>query len=264
MKLKDLNIVVPVTELCQLGRKHGTDKSQHGYTKLYYCIMKEYRMYSVNLFEIGICVGASLKMWEEFFPNGKIFGIDNGRKIQGSEIQYSRRNETPTKDDLRLLQEGQLSRFKDFSRIETDRIKCFGADQRSRLQLRSAFNYFQCKKFNFIIDDGQHYQEHQQKSLGVLFKNVKSKGYYVIEDVCPQSLLLGGCYWGQKKNDCSDSTDVVFRRYIKTGKLSSDYIGTEDIEYIEEYTEDIFIYNALHKNNSPVGGSSNLIILKKK
>ena len=238
---------MPITDLCRLGKKHKTDKPDHGYTRVYFHIMKAWKDRPVSLFEIGIYRGDSLRMWQEYFVKGKIFGIDNGRKLPDSEVRYSYRNENPSKDDLRLLQTGQLSKHNKFDWVKGDRIKCFIADQRSSLQLRNALSYFKYKRFNFIIDDGQHYQEHQQKSLGLLFKNVKPNGYYIIEDVCCQSLLLQGCYWGQRKKDCSDSTDAVFREFIKTGKLNSIYLSKEEAKYIESNTEDVFMYDAMNK-----------------
>jgi hypothetical protein len=54
--------------------------------------------------------------------------------------------------------------------------------------------------FDYIVDDGHHYQEHQQVSLGVLFEHVKPGGYYIIEDVASMDTLLKGKYWGQKKS----------------------------------------------------------------
>ena len=262
--LKTLNRKLPITKLCRAGRQFNTDKPDHGYTRVYYEIMKQSKLEAINLFEIGVHRGHSLKMWESFFSNGNIFGIDNGRNVFGGNIKFGRRNERPSEDDLRLLQTGQLGNSNDFNWIETDRIKCFMADQRSEEQLKQAFDYFNCKKFDFIVDDGLHYQEHQQKSLGLLFKHVKPGGYYIIEDVCPQALLLQGCFWGQKKNDCTDSTDFVFRTFIKTGVFNREYVTEKEAKCIEDNTDDVFIYDSTGENNSPVNGTSKLVIIRKK
>ncbi len=262
--LKDLNRSLPETELCILGKKHKTDKPGNGYTKVYYEVAKEYKNKPVNFFEIGVYFGASLKMWEEFFPQGKIFGIDNGRITPGSHIKTGQSNEIPSVDDLKLLKEGRVDELNNFDFIENDRIKCYMADQRSESQLKEAFEYFNCNKFNFILDDGQHYQEHQQKSLGLLFKNIKPGGYYIIEDVADQYSLISGAYWGQRKKDASDSTDAVFESFIKTGKLDSIYLSEEECKYIEDNTEDVFMYEANNENNSPINGTSKLVGIKKK
>ena len=130
-KLESLNKSLPETELCKIGRTCKTDKPGNGYTKVYYEIMKDFREESINMFEIGVYFGASLKMWEEFFPNGKIFGIDNGRIIPNSSIQTGQSNQIPSIGDLKMLQPGEIDKLNNFDWIENDRIKCFMADQRN-------------------------------------------------------------------------------------------------------------------------------------
>jgi len=263
-KLKSLNKDLPKTELCEIGKKCQTDKPGNGYTKVYYEIMKDVREEPVNMFEIGIYFGASIKMWEEFFPNGKIFGIDNGRMLPNSNIKMGKCNNIPSIDEVKLLHPGTIDELNNFNWIENNRIKCYMADQRDEPQLKDTLNYFKCDKFDFILDDGHHYQEHQQRSLSLLFKNIKSGGYYIIEDVIDHIGMLTGIFWGQRKKDASDSTDLVFESYIKTGKLNSPYFSKEESKYIEDNTDDIFMYDCENRNNSPINGHSKLLIIKKK
>ena len=270
MRLQELNINLSETDLCRLGKKYQTDKPSNRYTRVYYEIMKDFRNDLVNIFEIGVYFGASIKMWEEFFPNGKIYGIDNGRLVPGTTAIPGGYKGTGlpflSTDDVKLLQPDALVESVNFKWIENDKIKCFKADQRSKKQLLETFEYFQCDQFDVILDDGQHFQEHQQKSLGILFPNVKSERYYIIEDVAEyESLKEGtGIFWGQRKKDASDSTDYIFTNFIKTGKLESPYISKEQANYIVDNTEDIFMYDCSGKNNSPIIGSSKLLIIKKK
>jgi hypothetical protein len=264
-KLQDLNISLTETKLCKLGKMHKTDKPGNGYTKVYYEIMKDFRDEPVNIFEIGIYFGASIKMWEEFFPKGKICGIDNGRIVPNSKIVTGNSNEIPSTDDVKLLQLNATVESLNLQWLETDRTKCFVADQRSLNQLMQAFEHFECNSFDVILDDGQHYQEHQQKSLGLLFQNVKPGKFYIIEDVVDhESLTLSKTYWGQRKKDASDSTDSVFSKFIKTGKLESPYITFEQTNYIINNIDDIFMYENCNKNNSPINGTSKLLVIKKK
>jgi hypothetical protein len=270
MKLKELNKNLPIAELCQLGRKYRTDKAPHGYTKVYYEVMKDFRNDNVDIFEIGIYFGASLKMWEEFFPNGKIYGIDNGRIVPGSKVLVGGRDGTHVNilsaDDVKLLQPEAIIEHVKYNWVENERIRCFTADQRSQKHLQKAFEYFGTDMFDVILDDGQHFQEHQQKSVGILFPNIKSGRYYIIEDVVDGETLKAGTgiFWGQRKKDASDSTDFIFTNYIKTGKLESPYISKEQCDYIVDNTEDIFMYDCSNKNNSPINSSSKLLIIKKK
>jgi len=272
MRLKDLNrLDLPRTELCSIGYKHKTDKPNHGYTKIYYEIMKDVKNDPINFFEIGIFFGASLKMWYEFFPKGNIYGIDNGRLLPNANIFYSKSNEIPSPDDIKLLQfNATIDPSYNFKWLENDRTKGFVADQRSLEDLNKSFGYFNCNEFDFILDDGQHYMEHQQKSLGLLFPTVKSGGYYIIEDVIDQKSLLVGCYWGQRKKNGSDSTDIVFTKFLETGILESIYMTSEEIEYIKNNIEDIFLYDCKDEfqtnipTGSPVEGPGKLLIIKKK
>jgi len=268
MKLKDLNKELPLTELCKLGKKYKTDKSPSAYTKVYHEIMKDFRNDKISIFEIGIYFGASLRMWYEYFTKGFVCGIDNGRMVPGSNILVGGMDGTLINvlsvDDVKLLQPEAVTKQLDFSWIENERLKCFIADQRSEIQLNKAFEYFKHNEYDFILDDGQHYQEHQQKSLGILFLNVKSGGYYIIEDICEQQMLVEGSLWGQRKKDATDSTDYIFKQYLETGELKSRYITTDQTKYIKDNVDDIFLYDHMNKNNSPINGSSKLLVIKKK
>ena len=62
--------------LHELGIKHGTDKVDHNYLKVYDELFSPIRDKAITLLEIGIYKGASIKMWREYFPNGYIIGID--------------------------------------------------------------------------------------------------------------------------------------------------------------------------------------------
>ena len=263
MKLKDLNTNLQATEMCDIAKRFGTDKYQHGYTKVYYEIMNKKRKENINIFEIGIYLGNSIRLWDNFFPNGKVCGIDNGRLLPNSSTNLGQSNENPSEDDRKLLQENSII-SQDFSWIETLKIKCFIADQRSNEQLKNAFKHFGCDTFDYVIDDGHHFQEHQQKSLGILFPVVKSGGYYIIEDICEYEDLKNGSFWGQKKDDATDSTDYLFMEFLKTGIFKSDYISEDESKYIIENIGDIFLYDSRNKNNSPISGSSKLLVIKKK
>jgi hypothetical protein len=129
-----------------------------------------------------------------------------------------------------------------YSKLETDRIKCHIADQRSYPQIKDAINYFKNNEFDYILDDGHHYQEHQQKSLGILFKYLKSGGLYIIEDVSDYNVLKSGKYWGQSTADATDSTHYIFEEYLKNNILDSIYISEEELDYLNDNIKDVKIY----------------------
>ena len=151
-----------------------------------------------------------------------------------------------------------------FAHMENDNVKCHLASQKNWMEINTAFNYFNCNMFDYIIDDGSHFQEDQQVSLGLLFPQVKSGGYYILEDVVDYKDLLNGSWWDQKREDCTDSTDYVISKYLSDGVLKSDYITDDQITYILSNIEDIFLYDQSSRNNSPINGTSKLLVIKKK
>jgi SAM-dependent methyltransferase len=136
--------------LLELGLKHKTDKAYgHDYCLYYEEHLAPLRNKNITLLEIGVYKGASLRMWEEYFPKAKIYGID----INPDCKQY-----------------------------ESKRTKIFIGDQADTKFLKEV-----CKKiggrFDVIIDDGGHHMKPQQVSFVELFNTLKAKGIYIIEDL---------------------------------------------------------------------------------
>ena len=52
----------------------------NNYFSIYEKELSSYRTRKFNLLEIGILHGGSLHMWDEYFPNAKIFGADINQK----------------------------------------------------------------------------------------------------------------------------------------------------------------------------------------
>lgn len=141
--------------------------------------------------------------------------------------------------------------------------RCYQADQKDRIQIYRALDYFNISFFDIIIDDGSHMQQDQQISFATLFPVVKSGGYYVIEDVANQVRLIQGDKWGQNK-DASDCTDLMFSNYCKGERLVSHFLSERECRGLENKIADAFVYDESKRNNSPVSGTSKLIIIKKK
>ena len=66
------------TPLCELATKFGTDKGPggHNYTPYYHRHFGGWQPQPISLLEIGVYQGASLRMWEHYFPQGTILGVD--------------------------------------------------------------------------------------------------------------------------------------------------------------------------------------------
>jgi hypothetical protein len=147
--------------LNELAVKWGTDKRAgiHNYTKWYEQMWGAQRLEPVKFLEIGVQSGASIRMWEEFFPNGKIVGMDIDPRCKA---------------------------------LESKRVSIIigsQADPVVRDQLAAAHP----KGFDIIIDDGSHVSEHMEKSFDLYFPILKPGGTYVIEDLhCSYSAKFQG------------------------------------------------------------------------
>jgi hypothetical protein len=59
--------------LTALAAKYGTDKLANGYMPVYERHLPEE---VTSILEIGVLGGASLRMWSEFFPQARVWGLD--------------------------------------------------------------------------------------------------------------------------------------------------------------------------------------------
>lgn len=162
---------LPYTPLCELAKKHHTDKGGrhyrygdgdsdtcHEYTPLYYHMFCGREHEVKRVLEIGVNMGCSLRMWKEFFPNAEIIGIDTA----------------------------------DCSRFNEDRIKVFRADGTNPEQMKAVMDAAGHAPFDLVVDDGSHYLVDQQKSLGIFLPYLAPNGIYVVEDLekdCEPELL---------------------------------------------------------------------------
>lgn len=135
--------------LNEIAITYNTDKSSlgHNYTQKYASYFSHMREKNLNLFEIGIFNGSSLKTWKEYFPNSKIFGLD----------------------------------IKDASSLNDDRITTIVGSQYDKKVLENVNSTY--GPFDIIIDDGSHRGEHMKFSFETLFPLLKPNGLYIIEDL---------------------------------------------------------------------------------
>lgn len=137
--------------LNNIGLKYGTDKATfHKYLDFYEEWLPK-RTFKGRVLEIGVMDGASVKMWQEYYPDAEIVGIDTKYGLQELHNDYW---QVPNTVNL---------------------IQC---DATKPMQLK------QLGVFEIIIDDGSHYTADQQKSFKHLFYNqLTPGGWYVLEDL---------------------------------------------------------------------------------
>ena len=126
----------------------GDKGTAHTYINEYAKLLEPYRE-NGDILEVGIKFGHSIKMWREYFKNGKVVGID---------LFYF--------DELADL-------------INDDRYKIIIADA----TLPEFTEHLGDLLFDVIIDDGSHKIEHQIATFNILKNYMKPGGLYIIEDI---------------------------------------------------------------------------------
>jgi hypothetical protein len=172
----------------------ATDKCPdiHNYVELYGLFFRPQRKRAERVLEIGVLDGASVRLWEAYFPRATIFGID----------------------------------IDDTSQYETTRIRTFVADQANREQL-SQFIDEHGSTFDIVIDDGGHTMEQQQVSFGFFFPHLRSKGIYIIEDIHTSFPELYPGYGVDE--DAGNSTFTMITDFIRDGAFSSLYLSAPEL-----------------------------------
>lgn len=141
--------------LSELALKYGTDKAaDHWYTPHYHRRLRELRDEEITVLEIGVggyndpmIGGESLRMWKEYFPKGKIVGLD----------------------------------IYDKKMLEEDRIFIEVGDQSDPRVLHALGEKY--GPFDLIVDDGSHQVDDVLQAWVVLWGYLADGGWYCIEDL---------------------------------------------------------------------------------
>lgn len=188
-----IDVTTKPNTLAKLAEKYNCDKwFFHSYIPFYQMLFDdmETRGPIKKLLEVGIGYedlmklivpeyihGASLKMWEEYFPEADIWGCD-------------------IREDT-LFQQG--------------RIRTLLCDQRDAESVQAVIR--QTPPLDVIIDDGSHYTADQIFTATILLPHVAPGGVYIVEDVQEPEFVaesLGGQFIKFPKR--MDDNLVVIRR----------------------------------------------------
>lgn len=115
------------------------------------------------MLEIGVLDGASLRMWEEFFPLADIFAID---------VDAACAAHASARTTVDIMDQGNKTALQAYAARES----CF----------------------SLIIDDGGHRMKQQILSFEVLFPTLLPGGMYVVEDSHTSYIGLYGGGIGRK------------------------------------------------------------------
>ena len=127
---------------------YHTDKYYlHSYIPLYDKLFESYRNNDINILEIGIQYGGSLRLWNEYFTNSSIFGID---------IDYS------------------PEWLKYISGITTFKENAYS---------KEGLDLFHDNMFDILIDDGPHTLDSMKYVAKNYMCKIKRNGMLIIEDI---------------------------------------------------------------------------------
>ena len=144
---------------CLVDNSHTDKNTTHSYLPLYNSLLYPLKEKAQNVLEIGIGDfgpknGGSIIMWNNFFPNATVYGIDT------------------------LSEDRVLDELKNNNKV----VLYTSTD---------GYNYNFIKrefidkniKFDFIIDDGPHTLDSQLYASTNYFKKLKINGLLIIEDI---------------------------------------------------------------------------------
>lgn len=198
--------------LDELAVKYGTDKgpNDHIYTPKYSLYLEQYREEEFNLLEIGVCDGASIRMWKEYFPKANIVAIDID------------------------------PRCKEF---EEDRIDIHIGDQTDVKFLNSVFDKY--KHFEIILDDGGHSYKQQIVSFETYFTQLTPGGMYFIEDL--HTSYRPGSVWDDYYTTCVNYFKNMVDKVNLNGKSFTGYkeIYNQPLDYYERNIDFLHFYKSV-------------------
>jgi len=156
-------------KLSQIHNKYDTDKgTYHSYIEKYDEIFGPYKYEIFNFLEIGCLTCGSIKMFNEFFTQAHIYGLDNW---------------TQSTDHIGHILSNKgidLEKIKEDIDLNYPRVHLKTCDSTNVEQVKSRLGDV---KFKFIIDDGDHSPEAQLQTFKNFFPFLEYNGIYIVEDV---------------------------------------------------------------------------------
>jgi cephalosporin hydroxylase len=161
-----------------------TDKGTvHSYLGLYSEILAPKQHTAMNVLEVGICFGGSIKLWHDYFPNATIHAID----IMLYESVW---------DELKNKERIQLHTS---SAVNATRVDAYDAEWVTKT--------FGGMEFDFMLDDGPHTLESMIAFIKLYLPLLAKGGVLIIEDVQDYS-------WFAKLTDAvGDNPEFSIKQY---------------------------------------------------
>jgi len=170
-------------KLTDIHTQFKTDKgTAHSYIDWYEQTFSDRRTEELNVLEIGVLFGGSLKMWEKYFENSQIYGVEDFSQKDGQwHYQYEPVDGDAVMADVNSHQ----------------RITLFNFDCENPTLIEG---HLQELSFDIIIDDANHQLTQQMKNFENYFPYLNDGGIYICEDV-------------QSASDANDLRDFILGLY---------------------------------------------------
>jgi hypothetical protein len=153
-------------KLTDIHTEFKTDKgTAHSYIEWYEDTFSDRRIEELNVLEIGVLFGGSLKMWEKYFENSQIYGVEDFSQKDGQwHYQFEPVDGNAIMEDIN----------------SHERITLFNFDCENATMIQEKFNDL---LFDIIIDDANHQPAQQIKNFENYFPYLNEGGIYICEDV---------------------------------------------------------------------------------
>ena len=131
--------------LKEIGKKYPTNKNDYGFLDIYEKYFEPLREKKLNILEIGVDKGDSLRLWKEYFFNSKICGLDIEKKdfnINDVEIYQGDQNDKALLNKI-VNKYGLLSRSVYKNSVSTcDSFIFFAKSSTEAINLKKHFTKF--------------------------------------------------------------------------------------------------------------------------
>ena len=185
-------------------------KQEHDYSDFYQKNLEFFKEKEIDILEIGTAKGDGLASLYYYFPNSNLIGLDN--------------------NPFRM-------------RYKSKRVRNIFADVSSRQILKNLTNHLN-QKFDLIIEDSSHKLIDQILCFVENFKNLKSGGIYVVEDLNFPDIH-------EIYNPTKEGINLknILSKIASGEEVISKFIEKEEMSYIKENIQSIDIYRSKNKNN---------------
>ena len=175
--------------LKELLQKYKCDKSsKHSYELCYEKHFLPVKNEPINILEIGIFKGESMKVWLEYFPNATVYGIDIFQRIKENELPI----------------------------LKNPRVKYLKLDSISEQAKQIITENWGDIKFDFIIDDGLHTPVANRLTFLNFINFLKNDGVFFIEDVYPIDKMEKPHPWFKQSGRIEQYTLKQYQKFIET------------------------------------------------